>query len=112
VQGRRRWEGSIVVDGIKVSHGERVIDATTGITKLDLVRYYESVAEFILPHLKGRPCSLVRGPDTGVPAAVLPEARRKDRHSRHHRTARGAVAGPRLPARGRQRARRWPARPR
>jgi bifunctional non-homologous end joining protein LigD len=47
---------------IKVSHGERIIDATTGITKLDLVRYYESVAEFILPHLKGRPCSLVRGP--------------------------------------------------
>jgi bifunctional non-homologous end joining protein LigD len=40
----------------------RVIDATTGLTKLDLVRYYESVAEFILPHLKGRPCSLVRGP--------------------------------------------------
>ncbi|WP_353506124.1 hypothetical protein [Variovorax sp. J22P240] len=26
------------------------------------MRYYESVAEWILPHLKGRPCSLVRGP--------------------------------------------------
>ncbi|WP_395321729.1 DNA ligase D [Variovorax sp. UC74_104] len=50
---------------VKVSHGERVIDAATGATKLDLVRYYESVAQFILPHLKGRPCSLVRGP-TGV----------------------------------------------
>ncbi|WP_371436591.1 DNA ligase D [Polaromonas sp.] len=48
--------------GIKVSHAERVIDPTTGLTKLDLVRYYESVAEFILPHLKGRPVSLVRGP--------------------------------------------------
>ena len=47
---------------VKVSHGERVIDATTGVTKLDLVRYYDAVAEFILPHLKGRPCSLVRGP--------------------------------------------------
>ncbi|MES2991738.1 MAG: DNA ligase D [Pseudomonadota bacterium] len=50
---------------VQVSHPERVIDATTGLTKLDLVRYYESVAEHMLPHLKGRPCSLVRGP-TGV----------------------------------------------
>ena len=48
--------------GIKVSHAERVIDPTTGLTKLDLVRYYESVSQFILPHLKGRPVSLVRGP--------------------------------------------------
>ncbi|MGI9025944.1 MAG: DNA ligase D [Burkholderiaceae bacterium] len=48
--------------GIRVTHGERVIDPGTGLTKLDLVRYYESVAEWILPHLQGRPCSLVRGP--------------------------------------------------
>jgi bifunctional non-homologous end joining protein LigD len=48
--------------GVKISHGERVIDASTGLTKLDLVRYYESVAEYMLPHLKGRPTSLVRGP--------------------------------------------------
>ena len=57
--------GSSVVHGIKVSHPERVIDASTGITKLELVRYYESVADWMLPHLRGRPCSLVRGP-TGV----------------------------------------------
>ncbi|HET9977399.1 MAG TPA: DNA ligase D [Burkholderiaceae bacterium] len=57
--------GSSVVGGIKVSHPERIIDASTGITKLELVRYYESVADWMLPHLKGRPCSLVRGP-TGV----------------------------------------------
>ena len=50
---------------IKVSNPGRIIDASTGLTKLDLVRYYESVADWMLPHLKGRPCSLVRGP-TGV----------------------------------------------
>jgi bifunctional non-homologous end joining protein LigD len=57
--------GGSLVGGVKVSHPERVIDASTGVTKLELVRYYESVADWMLPHLKGRPCSLVRGP-TGV----------------------------------------------
>ncbi|MGE5452751.1 MAG: DNA ligase D [Acidobacteriota bacterium] len=57
-----RSAGPAAVGGIQVSHGERVIDPSTGLTKLDLVRYYESVADWILPHLKGRPCSLVRGP--------------------------------------------------
>ncbi|MFI4932036.1 MAG: DNA ligase D [Burkholderiales bacterium] len=47
----------------KVTHPERVIDPVSQLTKLDLVRYYESVAEWLLPHLKGRPCSLVRGPE-------------------------------------------------
>jgi bifunctional non-homologous end joining protein LigD len=54
--------GSSVVDGIKVSHPERVIDPASGVTKLELVRYYASVAEWMLPHLEARPCSLVRGP--------------------------------------------------
>ena len=47
----------------KVSHPERVVDPSTGLTKLDVVRYYESVAEWMLPHLVGRPCSLVRAPN-------------------------------------------------
>ncbi|RCW69354.1 DNA ligase D [Pseudorhodoferax soli] len=51
--------------GLKVTNPERVIDASTGLRKVDLVRYYESVAEWMLPHPKGRPTSLVRGP-TGV----------------------------------------------
>jgi bifunctional non-homologous end joining protein LigD len=55
--------GGSVVDGIKVSNPERVVDAASGVTKLELVRYYESVAQWMLPHLKGRPCSLVRGPN-------------------------------------------------
>ncbi|MDB5820403.1 MAG: ATP-dependent ligase LigD phosphoesterase module / ATP-dependent ligase LigD polymerase [Rhizobacter sp.] len=48
---------------LKVSNPQRVIDASTGLTKLDLVRYYESVADRILPHLKDRPVSLVRAPE-------------------------------------------------
>ncbi|HVZ46712.1 MAG TPA: DNA ligase D [Ramlibacter sp.] len=54
--------GESIVDGVKVSHPDRVVDAASGITKLELVRYYESVAGWMLPHLLGRPCSLVRGP--------------------------------------------------
>ena len=54
----------------KVTHPDRVVDASTGLTKLDLVRYYESVADWMLPHLKDRPCSLVRGP-TGVAGALF-----------------------------------------
>jgi bifunctional non-homologous end joining protein LigD len=48
--------------GIVVTHGERVIDAASGLRKIDLVRYYESVADWMLPHLKQRPVSLVRAP--------------------------------------------------
>lgn len=47
---------------VVVSHPERVIDPESGLTKLALVRYYEGVAAWMLPHLKGRPTSLVRGP--------------------------------------------------
>ncbi len=54
----------------KVTHGDRVIDASTGLTKLDLVRYYEGIAERLLPHLKGRPCSLVRAP-SGVDGEIF-----------------------------------------
>jgi bifunctional non-homologous end joining protein LigD len=48
---------------VRVSNPERVIDASTGFTKVDLVRYYESVAAWMVPHLAGRPVSLVRAPE-------------------------------------------------
>lgn len=50
------------VGSVRVSNPERVIDPSTGLTKLDLVRYYESIAGWMIPHLKGRPVSLVRAP--------------------------------------------------
>jgi bifunctional non-homologous end joining protein LigD len=62
-QGARGKGSSNVVQRIKITNPDRVIDPSSGITKLDLVRYYQAVADLILPHLKGRPVSLVRGPD-------------------------------------------------
>ncbi len=47
---------------LKITHGERVVDAASGATKLDLVRYYALVGDLMLVHLKGRPVSLVRAP--------------------------------------------------
>jgi bifunctional non-homologous end joining protein LigD len=47
---------------LKVSHPDRVVDPSTGLTKIDLIRYYALVAPLMLPHLKGRPVSLVRAP--------------------------------------------------
>ena len=47
---------------LRVTHGERVIDGTTGLTKLNIVEHYAAVAALMLPHLKGRPVSLVRAP--------------------------------------------------
>ncbi|WP_053162639.1 DNA ligase D [Pseudomonas brassicacearum] len=52
------------LDGkVRITHPERVIDASSGTTKLQLAEYYASVAEFILPELADRPVALVRAPD-------------------------------------------------
>ena len=48
--------------GLKITNGERVIDAQSGVTKLQLVRYYALVGALMMEHLKGRPLALVRAP--------------------------------------------------
>lgn len=47
---------------LKVSNSGRLIDAASGATKMDLVRYYVAVGALMLAHLRGRPVSLVRAP--------------------------------------------------
>ena len=47
---------------LRVTHPDRVIDASTGTTKMDLLRYYALVGDLMMEHLKGRPISIVRAP--------------------------------------------------
>jgi bifunctional non-homologous end joining protein LigD len=49
--------------GVRITHPERIVYPALGFTKLDLARYYDAVAEALLPHLAGRPLTLVRCPD-------------------------------------------------
>jgi len=55
--------GQNIVHGVKITHPERIIYPALGFSKLDLARYYDSVADLIVPHLAGRPLTLVRCPD-------------------------------------------------
>ncbi len=48
--------------GTKLSNPDRVIDPSTGLTKLDLARYYGLVAPLLLEHLAGRPTAFLRAP--------------------------------------------------
>jgi bifunctional non-homologous end joining protein LigD len=49
--------------GVALTHPDRVLDPESGHTKADLARYYETVAERMLPHVAGRPLMLVRCPE-------------------------------------------------
>ncbi|MDM3888698.1 DNA ligase D [Pseudomonas sp. BCRC 81390] len=48
---------------LRLTHPERVIDASSGVTKRDVAEYYAEVSQWILPQLKDRPVALVRAPD-------------------------------------------------
>jgi len=48
---------------VKVSHIDKIYFPKEGITKGDVVDYYISMADYILPYLKGRPESLLRNPN-------------------------------------------------
>lgn len=48
---------------LRLTHPDRVVDATTGATKREVAQYYAQVAEWLLPQLKDRPVALVRAPD-------------------------------------------------
>ena len=51
------------IAGVKLTHPDRVLYPEIGLTKRDLARYHEAVADWILPHLADRPTTLLRCPD-------------------------------------------------
>ena len=56
-------QDNVEIAGIKLTHPDRVLYPGQGITKRELAKYYEQVADWMLPHLKGRPLTLVRCPE-------------------------------------------------
>ncbi|HLM09272.1 MAG TPA: non-homologous end-joining DNA ligase [Thermoleophilaceae bacterium] len=52
---------------VEITHPDKVLFPGEGITKADLAGYYERVAEWMLPHVGGRPVSMQRFP-SGIDA--------------------------------------------
>lgn len=50
------------IEGVRLSHPDKILYPEQGITKRDLARYYADVADWMLPHVADRPISLVRCP--------------------------------------------------
>jgi bifunctional non-homologous end joining protein LigD len=64
---QKSGQAEVVVMGVTITKADKVLWPESGdsepITKLDLARYFEAVGPWMITHLKGRPCSIIRAPD-------------------------------------------------
>jgi bifunctional non-homologous end joining protein LigD len=63
VKASKPPSGRIEVAGLSISHPDKTLDETSRLTKLQLVEYYDAIADHLLPHIAGRPLSIVRCPE-------------------------------------------------
>ncbi|MCF8060898.1 MAG: DNA ligase D [Deltaproteobacteria bacterium] len=61
--GARGNPGKHRIAGVPLTNPHRILYPEQGLTKLDLARFYERIADLILPHLVDRPLTLVRCPE-------------------------------------------------
>jgi bifunctional non-homologous end joining protein LigD len=57
---------SLIFEGVRLTHPDRVLYPGTTLTKLDIARYYAAIGDWVLPHLSRRLLTLVRSPATGM----------------------------------------------
>ena len=60
------------VAGIALSHPERLIFSDLSISKLDLARYYEHIADWVMPQVGGRPVKTTGGRGLHVVVPIVP----------------------------------------
>ncbi len=63
VPRRKASTTDVVVAGVRITNPDRVVYPGQGLTKRDIALYYESIETHIVPHLAGRPTTLVRCPE-------------------------------------------------
>jgi len=60
-------KSSATVMGVTLTNPGKLLwpaaDGNAAVTKLDLASYYEAVGDWMIPHIRGRPCSIIRAPD-------------------------------------------------
>ena len=90
-----RGKGGEVIMGVSLSNPDKPLwPAPESYTKRDLARYLETVGPWMIEHLQGRPCSIIRAPD-GIEAERFFQRHEMKGMSSHISVVR--VAGDRKP---------------
>lgn len=62
----RTQDTTAMISGVTITHASKELWPAAkddALTKLDLAEYFVAMSKWMLPHLQGRPCSIVRAPD-------------------------------------------------